>query len=116
MPDGSARALDGGEQTDSGHGAEEYAGPARVLVDDHDVAVHATLSGHFEPISGDYHWSGRIGPDAALAELVRPNTTVRLAVGDGPAEQATLREQDPWGGFRVSGSGRPPFEVPHERP
>jgi hypothetical protein len=94
--------------------AEEYDGPARLVVQGRELAVHVRLSGHFEPISGRYHWAGRLHPSDEVSAAVRPNTTVRLVTEGGYAADATIREQDPWGGFRVSGSGRPPFAVPTE--
>jgi hypothetical protein len=93
---------------------QEYDGPARLLVGDREVPVHARLSGRFEPISGRYQWAGRLHPSASLSEAVRPNMEVRLVTEPGPAADATIREEDPWGGFRISGSGRPPFAVPTE--
>ncbi len=93
---------------------EEYDGPAQLLVGSSEVAVHARLSGHFEPISGQYHWAGRLRPSAELSTAVRPNAEVRLVTDGGRAADATIREEDPWGGFRISGSGRPPFAVPTE--
>jgi hypothetical protein len=93
---------------------EEYDGPARLAVDGHEIDVHARLSGHFEPISGRYQWAGRLRPSDEVSEALRPNLDVRLSIGDDNSAEATVREQDPWGGFRISGSGRPPFAVPTE--
>jgi len=89
-----------------------YDGPARLVVGEREVAVRVRLSGHFEPISGRYHWAGRLHPSAELSATVRANAAVRLVAEDGRAADATVREEDPWGGFRVSGTGRPPFAVP----
>jgi hypothetical protein len=93
---------------------EEYDGPARLVAGDREVVVHARLSGHFEPISGSYRWAGRLHPSAELSAAVRPNEEVRLLTEGGRAADATIREADPWGGFRICGSGRPPFAVPTE--
>jgi Domain of unknown function (DUF4873) len=96
---------------------EEYDGPALLVVDGREVAVHARLSGGFEPISGRYQWRGRLRLDDADGDLLRPNAgTVQLRTDGGHVAPAAVREQDPWGGFRVSGEGRPPFAVPTERP
>jgi hypothetical protein len=92
---------------------EEYDGPARLVVDGRELAVHARLSGHFEPISGRYQWAGRLSRTEGLGEALRPNIAVRLRTEEG-AVDATIREQDPWGGFRICGTGRPPFTVPAE--
>lgn len=96
------------------HVEEEYHGAARLVVDEHEIAVHVRLSGHFEPISGMYQWAGRVEPNPQVSASVRPNAAVRLVTEGGRSADATIREEDPWGGFRVSGSGRPPFAVPTE--
>ena len=93
---------------------QEYDGPAWVVVNGCVVDVHARLSGRFEPISGCYQWAGRLGPDQELSAAVQPNCAVRLETDGGRTADATIREQDPWGGFRISGTGRPPFAVPTE--
>ena len=72
------------------------------------VAVEVTLRGHFEPLDGRFHWYGRIGSDAALAERARAGDTVTLTTPHGSAE-GRLSDVDPWGRFRISGTGRPPF-------
>jgi hypothetical protein len=93
---------------------EEYDGPARLAVDGREIGVHARLSGHFEPIAGEYQWAGRLHPSDEVRETLRPNLDVVMTIGDDKSAAATVREQDPWGGFRISGSGRPPFAVPTE--
>ena len=100
----------------TGDAPEGFDGPVRLVVGGREVAVHARLSGHFEPISGLYHWAGRLCPSEELNAAVRPNEKVRLVAEDGQSAEATIREQDPWGGLRISGSGRPPFPVPTEAP
>jgi len=102
------------DRVNEGPAEEEYDGPARLVVGGRDLTVHVRLSGHFEPISGRYHWSGRVHPSAELSTAVRPNEAVRLVTAGERAADATVREEDPWGGFRISGSGRPPFAVPTE--
>lgn len=86
---------------------ESYEGPAVVLVEEAEHAVTVTLRGVFQPIDGLFHWHGRIAADPALA-TVRSGATVRLRTAHGEAE-ARLSDVDPWGRFRVSGTGRPPF-------
>lgn len=84
-----------------------YDGPAVVLHDgaEHDVRVE--LRGMFQPIDGHFHWYGRIASSPALAE-VRTGSTVLLRTGAGEAE-GRLSDVDPWGRFRISGTGTPPF-------
>jgi len=92
--------------------AEEYAGPATVSVGDdggaQDIPVEVDLRGRFEPLDGKFHWYGRIAANDTLTERVRPGATVTVRTPHGSAE-ARLSDVDPWGRFRVSGTGRPPF-------
>lgn len=92
-----------------------YDGPALLVVDGREIAVHARLSGRFEPIAGRYQWAGRVRPCQGLRESLRPNVGVHVHTEAGPAE-GTVGEEDPWGGFRISGRGRPPFPVPTQVP
>lgn len=83
---------------------DEYTGPARV--GEIDVAV--VLRGHFEPIDGRFHWWGRIAAHDRLATEHASGSTVTLVTPHGQAE-GRLSDVDPWGRFRISGTGRPPF-------
>ncbi len=90
--------------------AGEYAGAARVSTGSTsgDVEVEVTLRGHFEPLDGRFHWYGRIAADPVLGEAARAGDTVTLTTAHGAAE-GRLSDVDPWGRFRISGTGRPPF-------
>ena len=82
---------------------EAYDGPAHVG----DLELQVRLRGHFEPIDGRFHWWGRLAADASLDDAVAGSTiTLRTAYGEAPGR---LSDRDPWGRFRVSGTGRPPF-------
>ena len=83
---------------------EAYDGPARIG----DTDVDVRLRGHFEPIDGRFHWWGRIAVNQALAEEHDSGTPVTLVTPHGEAS-GKLTDLDPWGRFRVSGTGRPPF-------
>ncbi len=88
-----------------------YAGPAALDTGAGTVVVVARLNGHFEPLDGHFHWYGRVdgtGPDA-LDGAARTGLT--LTVGAGPPRPATLGEQDPWGHYRISGTGAPPYPL-----
>jgi hypothetical protein len=99
--------------------AEEYVGPAVLTAgkdsrvstgsttDGEGLAVLVDLRGHFEPLDGRFHWYGRIAADAAVAEL-GAGSTVTLTTPNGSA-RGRLSDVDPWGRFRVTGTGRPPF-------
>ena len=82
---------------------QQYDGPARIGLTE--VEVH--LRGQFQPIDGRFHWWGRIDTDARLHDHTSGSTVV-LATPHGSAE-ARLSDVDPWGRFRVTGTGRPPF-------
>lgn len=99
------------EGHDDGHPPVEdegYAGPADLVVDGGTLEVRVTLRGMFQPIDGHYHWYGRIAPDAQVDPHGRAGATVVLRTPEGEAT-GRLSDQDPWGRFRVAGTGRPPF-------
>ncbi len=87
-----------------------YDGPARLVCDGREVAVSVTLRGVFQPIDGKYHWHGRVAADESVAAVARSGSSVVLRTPEGEAP-ARLSDEDPWGRFRVSGTGRPPFQV-----
>jgi len=86
---------------------EHYAGPATLVAGDVRVEVEADLRGRFEPIDGRFHWYGRLAASAALDGL-GSGTTVSVTTEHGSAE-GRLSDLDPWGRFRLTGLGRPPF-------
>ena len=71
--------------------------------------MEVRLRGHFQPIDG---LLPLVGPDRAADAALEPHS-LRL---DGHAETphgeaaGRLSDVDPWGRFRVSGTGRPPSE------
>ncbi|WP_310964310.1 DUF4873 domain-containing protein [Nocardioides terrisoli] len=87
---------------------EEYDGPATLVTDESGVEVTVRLRGHFEPIDGRFHWWGRITADRGVEDHFRSGDTIvlRTPYGDAPAR---LSDVDPWGRFRIAGTGRPPF-------
>jgi hypothetical protein len=98
--------------------ADEYAGPAVVSTDRsqarcstttvEEVEVEVRLRGQFEPLDGRFHWYGRIATNEHLTEAQRSGDTVVLTTPQGSAA-GRLSDVDPWGRFRISGTGRPPF-------
>jgi len=98
---------------------EAYAGPAVLVVEHSEDGEHGehgehvehpvtvTLRGAFQPLDGHFHWYGRIAADPALA-TVRGGSAVVLRTPHGEAS-GKVADLDPWGRFRVSGTGRPPF-------
>jgi hypothetical protein len=83
---------------------EQYAGSATIA----DTEVEVLLRGHFEPIDGRFHWWGRIAANDQLDGAQSSGTTVTLVTPHGEAD-GRLSDLDPWGRFRISGTGRPPF-------
>jgi hypothetical protein len=90
---------------------ERYDGPARLLTDEQGVEVEVSLRGQFQPLDGRYHWYGRVTADDDVDALVatRDAVVLRTPHGDAPAR---LADRDPWGRYRVTGTGRPPFPEP----
>jgi Domain of unknown function (DUF4873) len=83
---------------------EQYDGPATIA----DNEVEVVLRGHFEPIDGRFHWWGRIAADERIEAAHSSGSTVTLVTPHGRAD-GRLSDVDPWGRFRISGTGRPPF-------
>lgn len=87
-----------------------YAGPANLTLDDSTLTVEVTLRGNFEPVDGRYHWYGRVQPHPSLSLGARkPEVVLTTPVGEA---RGILSDPDPWGRYRITGTSRPPFEVP----
>ena len=87
---------------------EEYSGTATLVADGTSTEVEVTLRGHFEPLDGRFRWYGRIAADAELAAAHRSGTEARITTPHGSAT-GRINDVDPWGRFRISGTGTPPF-------
>lgn len=99
---------------------EGYDGPAHLVTEGSDgadgteVQVEVRLRGMFQPIDGRYHWYGRVGARADVDAMVealagsRARISLRTPHGEAPAR---LADCDPWGRYRITGTGRPPFPV-----
>ena len=94
---------------------EGYDGPARLLTEDRQVEVAVTLRGAFQPIDGRYHWHGRVSRHDDVDALMASGAAVVLRTPQGDAA-GRLSDRDPWGRYRVGGTGRPPFDVWAEPP
>lgn len=92
--------------------ADQYDGPATLVVDGAgarvEICVDVRLRGHLEPVDGRFHWWGRIAGSPEVDTVARSGATAALRT---PAGEATgrLSDPDPWGRFRITGVGRPPF-------
>lgn len=86
---------------------DEYAGPAVLITDEVGVQVAVRLRGHFDPIDGRFHWYGRLDADPAVAALGNgAKVILRTDHGEAPGRLCDL---DPWGRFRIEGTGPAPF-------
>jgi cation diffusion facilitator CzcD-associated flavoprotein CzcO len=109
--DGRSSGGAGGGGSGSGGSGGEY----RIEVD---------LRGHFEPIDGLYHWYGRAAVD--LPEDRNATGMLRLLIPVNQTSQVTgltfgeesqrctpcqIGDRDPWGRWRLSGTGTPPFPL-----
>ena len=93
-----------------------YDGPAEILAEDAAIPVQVTLRGRFDPISGSYHWYGRVAASDRVAVLMAAGARpVRLRTPHAEVE-TTLTDVDPWGRPRVEGFGAAPFEVVQDLP
>ncbi|WP_340559700.1 DUF4873 domain-containing protein [Streptomyces sp. GSL17-111] len=93
-----------------------YSGAATLVTDGAELAVTVELRGHFQPIDGRYRWYGRLAADPEVTRLCggrRASVTLRTPHGQAPAEAA---DPDPWGRYRVTGTGTPPFRTAGTRP
>lgn len=84
-----------------------WDGPAEVIVDRTVHVVEVLLRCEFQPLDGRTHWYGRIEASPALVES-DSGAAVTLHTPHGSAT-GRLSDRDPWGRFRISGLGRPPF-------
>jgi len=82
-----------------------YDGPARLESEQGTWEVDVALRGVFQPIDGHFHWYGRVG---TALEGVRNGQSVTVRTDHGEAE-GRLSDIDPWGRFRIAGTGKPPF-------
>ncbi|HEX6357724.1 DUF4873 domain-containing protein [Actinophytocola sp.] len=87
-----------------------YTGEATLIVDGTSLTVEVVLRGNFEPVDGRYHWYGRIQANPGLSvDGRKPSVVLRTPFGSAAG---TLSDPDTWGRYRVTGTSRPPFEVP----
>ena len=89
-----------------------YRGRATLQVADTELVVEVVLGGNFEPIDGRYHWYGRVRANAELTSLLGASKAAGMLTTPHGAADGWLADPDPWGRYRISGTGRPPFPVP----
>jgi len=87
-----------------------YTGSATLTLDGTSLTVEVVLRGNFEPVDGRYHWYGRIQPHPSLSVGPRkPDAVLTTPFGEAVG---VLSDPDTWGRYRITGTSRPPFDVP----
>jgi cation diffusion facilitator CzcD-associated flavoprotein CzcO len=86
-----------------------YDGAATLTLAGTRQEVHVRLTGHVDPIDGQYHWQGTIF-DHLPADLLVRARSVSLAVAERTAS-ARITEQTPQGTHSIAGVGAPPFTL-----
>jgi hypothetical protein len=87
-----------------------YTGSATLTLDGTSLTVEVVLRGNFEPVDGRFHWYGRIQPHESLSVGPRkPDAVLTTPFGKAVG---VLSDPDTWGRYRITGTSRPPFEVP----
>jgi len=84
-----------------------YDGPATLTIAEAGRSVRVRLSGHVDPIDGQYHWQGTVF-DQLPADVLTKSRTVDLAVGEHSAP-ARITEATAQGTHSIAGVGTPPF-------
>ena len=88
---------------------EGYDGPAVFTLAGRDHHSRVRLSGHFDPIDGQYHWQGMLFADLPGAGTTGSAVDIRIGEHVAPAR---ISERTPWGTLSVVGApGRPPFPM-----
>nr|WP_232315588.1 DUF4873 domain-containing protein [Mycobacterium celatum] len=91
----------------SGLRDDAYDGTATLTVAGTDHPVRVRLTGHVDPIDGQYHWQGTVFGQLP-ADVLRRSRAVTLAVGESSVP-ARLTEETPQGTHSITGVGVPPF-------
>ncbi|BBZ48126.1 DUF4873 domain-containing protein [Mycobacterium parmense] len=88
-----------------------YDGAATLSIAGTDLPVRVRLTGHLDPIDGQYHWQGTVFSSATHPlphDAGKRARTATLTVNGHPAP-ARLIERTPWGTHTVAGVGAPPY-------
>jgi Domain of unknown function (DUF4873) len=86
-----------------------YDGPAFLRLAGREFDVRARLTGHLNPIDGQYHWRGTLTGDLPVDALKGQRAAV-VSI-DGRDAAGRVLERTPWGSHTVAGSGTPPFPI-----
>ena len=85
-----------------------YDGRATVHIGDDGRDARVRLTGHFDPIDGQYHWQGTILEQLDVTDKL-PKPAI-VTIGNRSAS-ARITERTPQGGYSVAGVGAPPFAL-----
>lgn len=97
--------LTGSEAVDD----EIYDGPAVLTHNGEDYPTRVQLTGHFDPIDGQYHWQGMFFTELPGASVTGSKVSIRI--GEHTAH-GRVAERTPWGTLTVIGAaGYPPFPL-----
>ncbi|BBZ12342.1 DUF4873 domain-containing protein [Mycobacterium branderi] len=102
-PTASAYELSFGPRDDA------YDGTATLTVAGADHPVRVRLTGHVDPIDGQYHWQGTVFGQLP-ADVLKQSRAVTLAVGERSVP-ARITEQTPQNTHSIAGVGAPPFAL-----
>lgn len=88
---------------------ETYDGPAVLTHNGEEYPTRVRLTGHFDPIDGQYHWQGMFFTDLPSGSVTGSKVSIRI--GEHTA-QGRVAERTPWGTLTVIGAaGYPPFPL-----
>ncbi|GAC1408016.1 MAG: hypothetical protein NVS4B6_28990 [Mycobacterium sp.] len=85
-----------------------YDGRATVHICEGAHDVHLRLTGHFEPLDGEYHWQGTILEQLPGVDRLPQRAAVTI---DNLSAAARITERTSQGGYSVVGVGAPPFAL-----
>jgi cation diffusion facilitator CzcD-associated flavoprotein CzcO len=88
---------------------DTYDGPATLTMAGTSQQVRVRLTGHIDPIDGQYHWQGTVF-DFPPADLRARARSVSLTVGKRCAS-ARITEETSQGTHSIAGVGAPPFAL-----
>ena len=88
---------------------ETYDGPAVLTHAGQEHQTRVRLTGHFDPIDGQYHWQGMFYADLPGTSVTGSKVSIRI--GEHTAA-GRISERTPWGTLTVVGAaGYPPFPL-----
>lgn len=86
---------------------QTYDGAATLTLAGARFRVRVRLTGHLDPIDGNYHWQGTVFDSLPETSLTHARAAT-LTIG-GRSAPARITEQTPWGTHSVAGVGPPPY-------